>query len=286
MKLFAADKRWTTILRRILIVSAIVLTSGGGQLSAAESGILKIGGTGGAVGAMKVLAAAFQKKHPGVAVNFIPHLGTRGGINGVQKGVIDIGLAGRRLTPEELAHGLQEIEYARSPLVFATRRNGGRNNLTYDLIAGIYRGEIRQWSDGTAVRPILRPEGDIDMLILKTISPAMRDAVSRAESREGMTVAMDDQENCDLLENVKGSFGTAALTQIIAEKRALAILPLNGVSPDITAMINGSYPHFRTFHLVTGPGSSPLAKPFIEFVKSPAGRKLLTQTGNHVPEGR
>lgn len=286
MKFHTARKRVTVLFWWIVVISLLVSLTGGDCLSASNPATIRIGGTGGAFGAMKELVAVFQKKRPNVTVTIIPHLGTRGGLNGVLKGAIDIGIAGRRLTPQELAQGLKEIEYARSPFVFVTRSKGARMDLTLDMIAGIYRGDIRKWPDGTPVRPILRPTGDVDILMLKAISPAMRDALSRAEAREGMTIALDDQENCDLLEKVKGSFGTSTLTQIISEKRSLTLLPLNGVTPGIKAMVDGRYPYYKPFLIVTGPKSSPLSKEFLTFVKSAEGRKILMRTGNHLPEVR
>jgi phosphate transport system substrate-binding protein len=268
---------------RFLIVSAFIVLTGGESTSAAEVVTLRIGGTGGAIGAMKELAAAFQKKHPGTTVDVIPHLGTRGGISGLLKGAIDIGLAGRHLNPQELAQGLRGVEYAQSPFVFVTRSKNQRLDLSHNLIAGIYRGEIKNWPDGTPIRPVLRPEGDVDILMLKEISPEIRDAVSRAQSREGMTFARDDQQNCDLLEKVRGSFGTSTLTQIVSEKRSLTLLPLNGVAPSISTMAAGRYPHYKPFVMVTGPRSSSQARKFIKFVKSAEGEKILEQTGNHVP---
>lgn len=267
---------------RVLLGLLLAVLCGGDCLAASAAAPLRIAGTGGALGAMKQLAAGFQKKYPGSSVQIIPHLGTRGGISGVLKGAIDIGLAGRQLNPQELAQGLQGTEYARSPFVFVT---GSKQqlDLSHELIARIYRGEVMQWRDGTPIRPVLRPEGDVDILMLKAITPAITDAVSRAGSREGMTIALDDQQNCDLLEKIPGSFGTSTLTQIVAEKRALAMLPLNGVTPTIKTMIAGRYPHFKTFVMVTGPKSSPLARQFIAFVKSPEGGKILARTGNHVP---
>jgi phosphate transport system substrate-binding protein len=114
----------------------------------------------------------------------------------------------------------------------------------------------------------------------------MRDAVSGAESREGMTIAMDDQQNCDLLETIRGSFGTSTLTQIVSEQRSLVMLPLNGVAPGIDTVIDGRYPHYKPFLMVTGPRSSSRARTFVEFVQSPVGRKILARTGNYVPRGR
>jgi len=281
MKLQIAKKRMRVISRALLIIAVLILHAGSGRLSASGPVTIKIGGTGGAIGSMKELALAYQKKHPETTVKIIPHLGTRGGIKAVFDGALDIGLAGRKLSQQELAQGLQEFEYARSPFVFVTAK-GRAMDLTLDTVAKLYRGDTRKWPDGTPIRIIMRPEGDVDIIMLKAMSPEIRDAVVRAESREGMLIAMDDQENCDMIEKIKGAFGTSTLTQIIAEKRALTALPFNGVTPDIKAMVAGRYPYYKSFHLFIGPKSSPLSQAFIEFVKSPEGKRILARTGNHV----
>lgn len=282
MKLHDTGKRVSALFWVIMVLSFFFSQPGGGCVSAADTETIKIGGTGGALGSMKELALAYQKKHPGTIVRIVQHLGTRGGIKAVLEGALDIGLAGRHLSHQELAQGLREYEYAWSPFVFATAGSGKRMDLTTDTVAKIYRGEIRTWPDGTPLRLLMRPEGDVDTIMLKAISPEIRDAVSRAESREGLLLAMDDQQNCDILEKVNGAFGTSTLSQIIAEKRSLIPLTFNGVTPDIRAMVSGRYPFYKPFHLFTGPKSSPLSQAFIEFVKSAEGKRILTQSGNHV----
>lgn len=286
MRITSGDKKNLVISMLSLLITLFILLAGAGHLEAAEKATIKIGGTGSALGTMGKLAAAFEKKYPEITVSIIPHLGTRGGINGVRKGVIDIGLAAMALTPQEMAQGLQGFEYARSPLVFVTRKKGGNTSLTYEMIVDIYRGEIKKWPDGTPLRPILRPTGDIDILMLKAISPALQEAVEQAEAREGMVFALDDQENCDLLEKIPGAFGVSTLTQIMTENRALTILPLNGILPVDAGATAGRYPHVKTFQMVTGPRSSSLTAQFIAFVKSAEGRKILIQNGNQLPEGK
>lgn len=273
------------ILALSLLLALVISLAGSAPLHAAGNKTILIGGTGSAIGVMKKLAAAFEKKYPEITVSIIPQLGTRGGINGVHKGVIDIGLAGRALTPQEMTQGLQGFEYARSPLVFVTHKKGKPTSLTYEMIVDIYRGEIKKWPDGTPLRPILRPTGDIDILMLKAISPALQEAVEQAEAREGMVFALDDQENCDLLEKIPGAFGVSTLTQIMTENRALTVLPLNGILPVDAGSAAGRYPHAKIFQMVTGPRSSPLTAQFIAFVKSAEGRGILIQNGNQLPEG-
>ena len=54
--------------------------------------VLKIGGVGCVLGSMKILAAAFEKSHPGVKVKVLPSLGTSGSLKAVHQGAIDIGI--------------------------------------------------------------------------------------------------------------------------------------------------------------------------------------------------
>ena len=281
MKYRTAEKKFLSIFCSVLVLSVLLAFCGHDRVFAVDSiATIKIGGTGGAMGAMKVLAGAFQKKHPGLNIIFIPNLGTGGGIMAVTGGAIDIGLAGRPLNPSELSQGLKEVEYARSPFVFVTAHTVTGMNLTLDQIVRIYRGEMKKWPDGTPIRLILRPESDADTKMLKGISPELRQAVEKAQSTEGMTKALTDGDSADAIEKVKGAFGASTLTQIISEKRSLTALPLNGVSPGVQTLADGRYPYFRTFYMITGPKSQSAVQSFIEFVKSQEGTAILVKTGN------
>lgn len=286
MGLNSAGKRVSLTFLEILIVSVLISLPGGIHLFAADSATIKIGGTGGAMGTMKELVAAFQKKNSSSRVVIVPNLGTKGGIKAVAEGAIDIGISARVLNSSELSQGLRQIEYARSPVVFVTSHKGARINLTLDMLIKIYRGEIKTWPDGTPMRIILRPEGDADTVMLKAISPAMKDAVVTAQSREGMLTAITDQDSAGYAEKIRGSFGTSTLTLIIAEKREVTMLPFNGVLPGVEAVLRGAYPFSRLFVMITGPKSSPAANSFVEFASSREGRAILAKTGNMVPKGK
>jgi phosphate transport system substrate-binding protein len=284
MECRTSDKKLLSIVLSVLAVSVVLAFPGHEPLFAIDSiATIKIGGTGGAMGAMNELAKAFHKKHPGLDIIFVPNLGTSGGITAVTAGAIDIALAGRPLNPSELASGLKKVEYARSPFVFATAHTVTGMNLTLDQIARIYRGEMKKWPDGIPIRLILRPGGDADTMMLKGMSPELREAVEKAQAKEGMTTALTDKDSADAIEKIKGAFGTSTLTQIISEKRALIPLPLNGVTPDVNTIADGRYPYFRTFYMVTGPKSQAAAQGLIEFARSQEGRAILTKTGNSIP---
>src|SRR5512142_2055375 len=207
--------------------------SAGPACAGGKSTAIAIGGTGSALGGMKEIAKAFQKEHPGITVSFVPSLGSSGGIKAALAGSLDLALSARPLTDSEREQGASAVEYARTPFLFATKDASHAVPLTLRKVASIYGGEGSQWPDGAPLRLVLRPEGDMDLLLLRSMSPEMDIAVQKAERRQGILVAVTDQENADALVKVKGAFGATTLAQILAEKRPLIPLSLDGVAPGV-----------------------------------------------------
>lgn len=110
----------------------------------------------------------------------------------------------------------------------------------------------------------------------------MRDAKTAAEQRKGMLFAVTDQEAADNLEKIPGSLGPATLALVLSEKRSLKVLALDGVAPSAQSIADGSYPLYKQMFIVTGAAPSPAVRSFVDFVRSPAGRDILVQTGHAV----
>jgi phosphate transport system substrate-binding protein len=240
---------------------------------------LKVSGTGGAIGGMKLLAEAFRKENPDVAVAIPESMGSSGGIRAAMAGKLDIGLSARPLTPEEQARGARQRPYARTAFVFGANPAVKPSGVTLAELVDIYGGRKSAWGDGTPLRLILRPASDTDTFALGGMSPEMAGAVALAQKREGLTVAMTDQDSADAIERTPGSIGTTTLALAISEKRKIRILSLGGVAPSTAAVRDGTYPYTKTFFLVTGPNPSPAAGRFIRFVLSPAGKTILSRIG-------
>jgi phosphate transport system substrate-binding protein len=149
-------------------------------------------------------------------------------------------------------------------------------------VADIYNGKTITWPDDTPVRLILRPAGEASTKILENMSEDMKKAVQNSFKRSGLNIAVNDQESADLIERLPGSFGAAALCQIIPEKRNLNVLSLNGVKPSVRTLADGTYPYFKDLYIITGPKSSPLVRQFIDFVFSSSGQSILSKTGHLV----
>lgn len=273
------------ITRRFMAVSLLFSVISMTLLPMAQAGEeLKLGGSGSCLGTMRLLAEQFQKTHPDVRITVVPSLGSSGGIKAVAAGALDIGLSGRPLKEEERRLGVTAIEYGRTPFVIATGASNATSSINIEQLAQMYAGKLTVWPDGKPLRLVLRPASESDNEILKGMSPAMNKAVSYALGREGMTMALTDQDSADAIEKITGAVGNSTLALILSERRPLKVLALNGVTPSPEAIADGVYPYYKTMFMVMGSKTSQLARDFIGFVRSPEGRNILTQNGHWIAE--
>jgi phosphate transport system substrate-binding protein len=246
---------------------------------------IKIGGTGGALGTMGILAEAFKKSHPDAKVIIVPGLSSGGGRKALLGGAIDIAVTSKPGRDAEKLDGAIAVLLGRTPFVFATSTKNTTSALTTEELVAIWNGKTPTWPDGSRLRLILRPETDSDTDVLKRISPAMEQAVKNALAREGMKITMTDTETADAIETIPGALGTSSLALIISEKRSLKALDLNGVTPSPKTIANGSYPHFRSIYALTGTKPSGLTEQFMAFLRSTPGHEILAQSGHWLGDG-
>lgn len=270
------------VFRRLLVPAAcalIFLCSG--RAAAAEQ--VKIGGTGSALGSMRLLADEFSAKHPDVIFSFVPNLGSGGGIAAMAAGAIDLAVTSRPMKENERRPGITEVEYARTPFVFAVSVKSKITSITRSDLAAIYAGTMPKWPDGTPTRVILRPASDIDTDMMKSLSPEIARAVSDAEKRPGVQISINDQDAAEDLERIPGAIGPSSLALIKSEKRALKALQLDGKEASAQNGASGAYPYYKRLFLVRGSKSPPAVERFCAFVLSPAGRKILADNGHWSP---
>jgi phosphate transport system substrate-binding protein len=262
-------------LRAIAILAAFTVFGPG--LASAE--IIRIAGSGCAIGTIRILGEAFRKDNPEAQFRFVPGMGTSGAAKAVVAGRLDIGLGDRPLSGAERSSGAVETMYAGTPLVFAVNRFVETGGLTLDEVARIYGGSRDRWDNRTRIRLILRPAGNSATKILRSMSPVMRTAVDGALRREGMIVAVTDEDAAAAIENTPGAFGALALSQVLAEKRAVRVLALDGIVPSARTMADGSYPYGKTFSMITTKKRRTVVNRFMEFVRSKEGVSILEKNG-------
>jgi phosphate transport system substrate-binding protein len=244
--------------------------------------VIKIGGTGNALGTMQLLADAFVKESPDIRITVVPSLGTSGAIKALPKGALDIGLSSRPLTEEERRLGVNAVEYARSALVFAVAPKTQVFALTLSQVADIYSGKMVTWADCSLIRPVMRPAGDDNSRQIKAMSAALDSALSAAEQRPGAPFAASDQEAAEKMEGIPGAVGSTTLSLILSEHRALRALTLDGVEPTARNLASGKYPHIKRFFYITSTSPSPAVKRFVAWLQSPTAREILIRNGHGI----
>ncbi|GFO61526.1 ABC transporter ATP-binding protein [Geomonas silvestris] len=251
-----------------------------GAVPARAAGELRVGGNGSALGALRLLAAAYHKRHPDTTIRIVANLGSSGGIAALQKGALDLAVSARALKSDEQEGGLSAREYARTPFVFVTNQKVSKTGITEYELLSLLNQASPVWPDGSRMRVVLRPESDVDTTLIAQISPQIEQALANAHARPGMLLAVTDSDCLTALEKTPGAFGTAALTHIVTEKRSVRPLNYNGVAPTLKNLARGSYPFSKHYYLVQGRSPSPAVREFTAFVSSPAAGKILFRAGN------
>jgi phosphate transport system substrate-binding protein len=251
-------------------------------LKVAQAEVITLGGTGASVGTMKILAQAFEAGNREHRVKVLPSMGTGGGLKALQAGAVQLAMVARPLKEGEQNAGLVAHEYGRTPFVFTVQARSKVQAITTAQLADLYAGRQEHWPDGTRARLVMRPVGDSDNELIKTGLPALREAWTLAEQRNGMLFAVTDQDAADHAEKVDGALGTATLALLVSENRALRALPLNGVKPDPATTAAGQYPLFKVLYLAAPRQPSPGASAFLRFVASPAGRVIIVRNGHWI----
>jgi phosphate transport system substrate-binding protein len=279
--LLHASERSDGSLRRPTCAIAFALLLGFCGVAVAEG--FSIGGTGAALGTMQLLAREFRAKNPDIAITTEPSLGSGGGIKAVLAGAIGLAVTARPMSESERQLGAVEIEYARTPFVFAVSAKSGVSAITAQQLADIYSGKMADWADGSPIRIVLRPTSDIDTEMIKNISADVQRGVAAAQSRRGVRFSVNDQEAADDIETIPGAVGPTTLALIVSEKRALRALKFNGQEPTLKNAASGTYPYFKRLFLVTGAKRTVAVERFMAFVQSAAGRSILLSNGQWIP---
>lgn len=237
---------------------------------------LSVGGTGSAEPIVKLLFEEFRKEFPAATLNHLsPPVGTGGALKGLASGRLDLAVIGRFAQPEEAKRIGRQVDIAETAFVMASRDETRESSFTPDELAQVYQGQLKTWKSGVPIRLILRASFESDTLTLKSMSPAMNQAVSAAALRPGMVTADNDLEALKLLAETPGSLGPSTLGLIKASHTKVHILPINGITPSAANVRNGSYPWRKPLIVALPQQPSPLAERFVDFLLSAKARSVL-----------
>lgn len=223
---------------------------------------------------INMLSEQFMLDNGGVTVTYDP-TGSGTGIEAVKNGSCDIGLSSRSLKDSET--GLTATTVALDGIAVVVNKDNKAADLTVEQIAGIFTGEITNWSE----------VGGDDL----EISCIGRE--SGSGTRDGFESVTKTADKCKLAQELtstgavisavqsnKNAIGYASLSAVEGQEGVKAV-KVGGVECSEATVLDGSYAIQRPFVLVTKDGTalSAAAREFFDYATSSASSDLIRKAG-------
>jgi phosphate transport system substrate-binding protein len=256
-------------MRKALVIMVALTVVGAFAGPAAAEEVVRVAGSGGPMVALRAAAQTFMKANPGVKVEVPESISTSGGIKAAGEGAAELGRVARRPNEKEKAYNLEYIEFAKSPVVFATHPLVKVGKLTQAQVRDLFNGTITNWNavggSDLKVRIIARPDGEANLEVIRKGLADWKSLVITAKSK----VANTDQEMSQFIGENEGAIGFGPMVEAIDKN--LGIVAIDGVKP-----FEGGYPLYGNWAFVyKAEKMAGAVKKFVDFVFSPEGAAIL-----------
>ena len=201
--------------------------------------------------------------------------GSGAGIQAVEEGRCDIGLASRNLKEEEKANGLEGTILAYDGIAIIVNPNNPISDLDAKTVSKLYTGEIKNWKEVGG--------NDAEIVLIG------REAGSG--TRDGFESITDTEDKCkyrqeltstgDVITTVASNPAAIGYASLASVKDTVKALKVDGVAPSEETIKDGSYVVQRPFVLVTKKNAalSESAQKFFNYVTSEAANEIISNTG-------
>ena len=219
------------------------------------------------------LSEAYMEENSDVKVTYNP-TGSGSGIQAVLEGRCDIGLSSRDLKDEEKAE-LTGTVVAIDGIAVIVNPENPVDDLTIEQIAGLYKGEITNWSEvGGADAPVV--------LIGREAASGTRDGFeSITDTEDVCKYSQELTSTGDVVQTVASNPNAIGYASVASVKDTVKMIDVEGVTPTTETIQNGTYKVQRNFIFVTKKNAelSESAKAFFEFATSEAADELIIKAG-------
>ena len=232
--------------------------------------------TDGSTSMNKVIGAlgeAFEAES-GITVTYNA-TGSGAGIQAVQEGRCDIGLASRNLKTQEKENGLEGTILAYDGIAIIVNPQNPVSDLNVESIAKIYTGEIKNWKEVGG--------NDAEIVLIG------REAGSG--TRDGFESITDTEDKCkyrqeltstgDVITTVASNPNAIGYASLASVKDTVKSITVGGVAASEETIKNGSYVVQRPFVLVTKKDTalSESAQKFFDYITSQAANDIISDAG-------
>lgn len=257
-----------------LLTLAILIT--GVFAACGSNGSKEAVATDGSTSMNKVIGAlgeAFETDK-GITVTYNA-TGSGAGIQAVEEGRCDIGLASRNLKDEEKAKGLEETILAYDGIAIIVNPANPVKDLDLETIAKIYTGEIKNWKE------VGGNDAEI-VLIGREAGSGTRDGFESITDTEGKCAYRQELTSTgDVITTVASNPNAIGYASLASVKDTVKALNVGGVTPSEATVKDGSYVVQRPFVLVTKKDTklSKSAQQFFDYITSKEANEIISSSG-------
>ena len=260
-------KKIISLLAVAMLIVCSLTGCGGNKEAVATDGSTSMNKVIGALG------EAFEAVN-GITVTYNA-TGSGAGIQAVQEGRCDIGLASRNLKDEEKANGLEGTILAYDGIAIIVNPQNPVSDLNVESIAKIYTGEIKNWKEVGG--------NDAEIVLIG------REAGSG--TRDGFESITDTEDKCkyrqeltstgDVITTVASNPNAIGYASLASVKDTVKSITVGGVAASEETIKNGSYVVQRPFVLVTKKdlALSESAQKFFDYITSQAANDIISAAG-------
>ena len=256
--------------------------AGSASLAAFEnlSGNLSIAGGTAHIPVMKEAAKRIMTYNSDISIT-VAGGGSGVGVQKVGEGLVDIGNTGRPISAQEKEkYGLLSFAFAIDGVGLAVHPDNPVRDLSSDQLQALFAGEISTWSE------VGGPERSINLYTRDEASGTRKvfweKALDKGDVAVKANVVPSNGAMKVAISRDKAAIGYLSIGHM---DDTIARVAINGVLPTQENAIDGSYPVVRKLYMNTKGEPSALAQAFIEYVQSPAGAKIVSESG-FIPLGK
>ncbi len=264
---------------RLLVVGLIIFTTS--DLFAAKKNITLAGSTTVLPIAQKC-AEAFMDINPKVNIS-VRGGGSGVGIASLTAKSIDIGMSSRPIKDKELATAKQKGVnpvgniIALDGLAVVVHSQNPINEISIKTLKDIYTGKITNW------KVIGGPDKEIVVVSRDVASgtfEVFKEKVLGGEkTKDDALMLASNKAVATTVQETPGAIGYIGLGYLSEGVKALKV---EGVLPSNKTVQDGTYKLARPLYMYTNGTPKGIVKEFIDFILSPSGQKLVSETG-YVP---
>ncbi|MFC5271212.1 phosphate ABC transporter substrate-binding protein [Adhaeribacter terreus] len=233
-------------------------------------------------------AEKYMQKHKDAAITIVGG-GTGVGLSALEEGTTDMAMASRDLKTEEklkfktAKKDIKEALIAYDALSVVVNPANKVNELTREQLEGIFTGKITNWKEvGGADEKIVAYSRETSSGTYEFFKEHVLDKKNYANNILMMPATGSIVQSVG---QTKGAIGYIGLAYETKEVKALKVSYDQGktfVAPGVDAAKDKTYPISRPLYFFYDATSESKVKPFIDYVMSEEGQKIVLETG-YVP---